>query len=370
MGFNRAIVTIAVGKRFNRMVNKICRENWELYAAKYGYELIVIDELLDNSERGRSRCAAWQKCLILSQKWSDKYERIVWIDTDILINPNAPDICDGIAEDKIGAVNEFTSPTRESYNLALSRMYEHWTNLKYNPVINYGAKEYYKSFGIDCDFEEGFWGYPEHHEDIKTLSLFKCQISNSTAMINANLFKNYDLKYMEGFFLAEDYELWVRALENIKAYNIQKPLVGICVHDESICHKKHNILKSRTYDVYKKLLYKLGINPTEEELNLHSALGEYAVLISINNYLERTEKWLFKLIEANKIHKIYNSKNFNSMIDKLWFEACNQYIKDNSGCWNNYINPLFKNDLKYDTSHKRKIFYRSISKYFKSILKK
>ena len=154
MGFNRAIVTIAVGKRFNRMVNKICRENWELYAAKYGYELIVIDELLDNSERGRSRCAAWQKCLILSQKWSDKYERIVWIDTDILINPNAPDICDGIAEDKIGAVNEFTSPTRESYNLALSRMYEHWTNLKYNPVINYGAKEYYKSFGIDCDFED------------------------------------------------------------------------------------------------------------------------------------------------------------------------------------------------------------------------
>ena len=232
----------------------------------------------------------------------------------------------------------------------LTRIEEEFNFLNNNP--DYGiCGSSVKVFG---DFEEGFWGYPEHHEDIKTLSLFKCQISNSTAMINANLFKNYDLKYMEGFFLAEDYELWVRALENIKAYNIQKPLVGICVHDESICHKKHNILKSRTYDVYKKLLYKLGINPTEEELNLHSALGEYAVLISINNYLERTEKWLFKLIEANKIHKIYNSKNFNSMIDKLWFEACNQYI----------------NDLKYDTSHKRKIFYRSISKYFKSILKK
>jgi hypothetical protein len=151
---NKAIVTIALGKRFSRMVDKICRKNWELYAAKYGYDLIIIDESLDNSEIGRSRCAAWQKCLILSQEWSKKYERIVWFDTDIIINPNAPDISEGIPEDKIGAVNEFASPTRELYKLALSRMYEHWTNLNYEPVINYGAKEYYKSFGIECDFED------------------------------------------------------------------------------------------------------------------------------------------------------------------------------------------------------------------------
>ena len=33
-------------------------------------------------------------------------------------------------------------------------MYEHWTNLNYKPVINYRAQEYYKSFGIECNFED------------------------------------------------------------------------------------------------------------------------------------------------------------------------------------------------------------------------
>jgi len=151
---NKAIVSLAVGKRFSRMVEQLCRKNWKLYAEKHGYDLIICQELWDNSEFGKSRCAAWQKCLVLSQEWSKNYNKIVWIDTDIIINPNAPDICENIPDDKIGAVNEFSHPSRKLYNLALSRMYEHWTNLKYNPVINYGAKAYYKSYGIECDFED------------------------------------------------------------------------------------------------------------------------------------------------------------------------------------------------------------------------
>lgn len=150
----KAIATLAVGKRFSKMVEKTCKKNWKLYAEKYGYDLIICEELWDNSDFGKSRCAAWQKCLALSQDWSKNYEKIVWLDTDIIIHPNAPDICADVPEDKIAAINEFASPSREQYNLALSRMYEHWKNLGYNPVINYGAKAYYKSFGIECGFED------------------------------------------------------------------------------------------------------------------------------------------------------------------------------------------------------------------------
>lgn len=150
----KAIVTLAVGKRFARMVRNYCHTNWKMYAEKYGYDLIIIKELLDKTEFGQSRCAAWQKCLVLSQDWSHKYDRIVWTDTDIIINPNSPNICNGVPEDKIGAVDEFSFPTKQEYNIALSRMYKHWENLDYNPTINFGAKAYYKNFGIECDFEE------------------------------------------------------------------------------------------------------------------------------------------------------------------------------------------------------------------------
>lgn len=150
----KALVTLAVGKRFARMVKEFCHTNWKMYAEKYNYDLIIIEDLLDNTEFGKSRCAAWQKCLVLSQEWSQKYDKIVWLDTDIIINPNSPDICEGVPNDKIGAVDEFSFPTKADYNTALSRMYKHWDNLGYNPSINFSAQAYYKNFGIDCNFEE------------------------------------------------------------------------------------------------------------------------------------------------------------------------------------------------------------------------
>lgn len=147
----KAIVTIARGKRFERMADKYCRTNWQYYADKYGYDLVIIDKNLDEKD---PRCAAWQKCLVLSQDWSKDYDRIVWIDTDIIINPNSPDICEDVPIEKIGAVDEFSFPSVSEYKTALSRMYKHWDNLGYNPSINFGAKNYYKNYGIECDFKE------------------------------------------------------------------------------------------------------------------------------------------------------------------------------------------------------------------------
>jgi hypothetical protein len=92
----KAIVTLAIGERYLKMFERYCWKNWQVYADKYNYDLIVITDPLDNSERAKLRSPAWQKLLILSQDWSDKYEQIVWIDTDIIINnENAYDICSG-----------------------------------------------------------------------------------------------------------------------------------------------------------------------------------------------------------------------------------------------------------------------------------
>jgi len=148
---SKAIVSIAAGKRFVRMADRFCRENWKLYADKHGYDLIILNTPPDPNDK---RVAAWQKCLVCSQDWSKNYERIVWVDTDIIINPNSPDICEGVPLEKVGAVNEFTFPTREEYQIALGRMYKHWENLGFNPVVNFSAPEYYKNFGIECDFQD------------------------------------------------------------------------------------------------------------------------------------------------------------------------------------------------------------------------
>jgi hypothetical protein len=88
----KAIVTIIIGDDYRRTWLMLCRENWERYGREFGYDLIIITDHLDASERARSRSPAWQKLLILNQKWSAHYDRIVWVDSDIIISQSACDI--------------------------------------------------------------------------------------------------------------------------------------------------------------------------------------------------------------------------------------------------------------------------------------
>lgn len=103
----KAIVTLAIGKHYRERWYKLCADNWQRYADQHSYDLICIDEPLDNSPRAQSRSAAWQKCLILGDQRVQKYDRVVWIDSDILINPHSPCIVADVPHDKVGAVDMF-----------------------------------------------------------------------------------------------------------------------------------------------------------------------------------------------------------------------------------------------------------------------
>ncbi len=91
-GRKTAIVTLIIGDHYISTWWRLSRTSWINYAATYGYDLIVIACPLDTSSRAQARSPAWQKLLILSQPWSERYDRIVWIDSDIIIGPLAQDI--------------------------------------------------------------------------------------------------------------------------------------------------------------------------------------------------------------------------------------------------------------------------------------
>jgi hypothetical protein len=100
----QAIVTVLVGQAYVETWRVMCQANWQAYADRYGLDLIVIAHLPDMSERGQGRSPAWQKLLVLDQPWSAAYERIVWVDADIVISGHAPDILREVPDpEKIGA---------------------------------------------------------------------------------------------------------------------------------------------------------------------------------------------------------------------------------------------------------------------------
>lgn len=147
-----AIVTLALGEQYEVRWKTYCEPSWRIYAQKHGYDLIYLDKPLDSSTRAAARSASWQKCLVLSQDFSQEYDRIVWVDADVIINAqNAPSIVNGVPIDKIGAV-ELYSYSKSAGNLGpdlVQRMVDYWKI----PVMNSTAQEYYTRFGLSTGFD-------------------------------------------------------------------------------------------------------------------------------------------------------------------------------------------------------------------------
>ncbi|MBR7619481.1 hypothetical protein JKL49_08790 [Phenylobacterium sp. 20VBR1] len=100
----QAIVTVLVGETYEQVWRVMCQSNWQAYADRHGFDLIGIAHRPDMSPRGQARSPAWQKLLVLDQPWSAAYDRIVWIDADIVIAGDAPNILREVPDPtKIGA---------------------------------------------------------------------------------------------------------------------------------------------------------------------------------------------------------------------------------------------------------------------------
>src|SRR5882757_4497207 len=101
---------MAVGHRYQEQFERHCLESWTSYASRHGFNLIVFDTPIDRSDRAAGRPLHWQKCLILDDERVAAHSQVAWVDADIVINPAAPSIFDGVAECRFGAVDEFRSP--------------------------------------------------------------------------------------------------------------------------------------------------------------------------------------------------------------------------------------------------------------------
>jgi hypothetical protein len=95
-----ALMTIAIGESYLDNWKRYCAANWERYAFKHGLDVIVLTKPLAPSPRNPS----WQKCLIPQSDAARSYRRIVAMDCDIAINPDAPNIFDQVAEEDVGGV--------------------------------------------------------------------------------------------------------------------------------------------------------------------------------------------------------------------------------------------------------------------------
>jgi len=102
---DKAIVTLLIGDAIRKLWTENMEKGWRLYAAKHGYDLVLIEDYIDKGPLAGARTPHWQKCLVLQHPDVAAYRHAVWIDADIAINHfTAPSIVAGMKSDRVGCV--------------------------------------------------------------------------------------------------------------------------------------------------------------------------------------------------------------------------------------------------------------------------
>ncbi|MER3522543.1 MAG: hypothetical protein C4326_00385 [Ignavibacteria bacterium] len=116
-----AFVTLAAGEFFQRTFDRYFRESLEQYAERVGVPRYIFREPWDRTPSALRRSLAWQKLLIFELPDLARFDRLCWLDADIMTTRSSENIFECVAGNQWGAVSElrnFTSPDE------LGRVYE------------------------------------------------------------------------------------------------------------------------------------------------------------------------------------------------------------------------------------------------------
>ncbi len=161
------------------------------------------------------------------------------------------------------------------------------------------------------------WTPPIDDATIRCQLLFNVPLVHPSVMMRRSLFTDLHLQY-PAYAYAEDYALWAQASRCTTFAHIPEILLSYRLHDCQMGQVQWMEQITYTKRVQRDLLERLGLHPTEEEIELHSALGESRFLHD-RQFIARANDWLMRLDLANQRSKTYLEPNFSRVLSERRF---------------------------------------------------
>jgi len=169
-------------------------------------------------------------------------------------------------------------------------------------------------------------------ENVRAYALFDNPMVHSSVMMRRDILGKTGSCYLDEFKNAEDYELWSRLFACCGIDNIPEVLLDYRVHLENVTITAGKDMEVAACCVVKRLLYTLGLNPTEEDVLFHRYLGTARMYPERSrSTLVKAEEWLKKLIVSNCISMTYFEPSLLRAIAGVWYRAC--YHSLDEGMW-------------------------------------
>lgn len=217
------------------------------------FEFIIVDD--------QSTDSSWE----IIQEYSDKDKRIITIkNTDEKGCWSARNFGWNLANGKYLAI-------MDSDDIALpKRLQTQFDFMEQNPDIDI-CGSWIENFGDKIIIG----AYPQTHDEIRDNMFFGDSIAQPSVMLKKVAFDKFNLKYKN--YIAEDYELWSRAINFLKFYNIQEPLLLYRSHAEQIGTQNKTEQDNCADFIRLRNLEYIGLNLSDKDKKIYLSIlhGEF-----------------------------------------------------------------------------------------------
>lgn len=163
--------------------------------------------------------------------------------------------------------------------------------------------------------------YPSDDADIRCHLLFANVLAHPAAIMRRSLFAELGLAYDSSYQRAQDYDLWVRAAEHVALANIPQVLLRYRMHRDQAGQREQEDQDRAAMLVRRRLLERLGLQPSAAELALHQAISA-SRFQPTRELVAAAERWLRALAEANRRAGRYDKAALARLLAARWYTLC------------------------------------------------
>jgi len=168
-----------------------------------------------------------------------------------------------------------------------------------------------------------FYGLPLSYEDVRSSALFDNPFTHPTVMMRKDLFERHGLRYDSDFCPADDYDLWVRAMNHFPAMNMDRVVLRYRTHRGSLTSMEWTDMDAHSYRIAARELKALGLDVDAETVRFHRNIGRIgnSEIREIKD-LQRAEKWLQRILAANDQTGYYHPAALRRAVGDIWYRVC------------------------------------------------
>jgi glycosyltransferase involved in cell wall biosynthesis len=160
--------------------------------------------------------------------------------------------------------------------------------------------------------------YHLQHEEIFCDCLFESPVAQPACMLRSKVLGEHGIRYDASLRAAEDYDLFFRLLNVTRFENIPLILLDYRRHPAQTATVQSAALSSTRRIIHRCLIARLGIDATEAELDLHSAIADWK-FPDDGRFPFNAHDWFIRLIEADRNAGVFEHTALRRLLADRFF---------------------------------------------------